>query len=555
MSVPIVRTFVLCAAAAGVGTAHAEPRWVWLLDGAKPPITAPSGGTTLPGGVTVAFDNGVLHITDTSKAGGGLALYAALWNADPTEPTELEGQVKLIAAEGVCGMCLDFADGVHEDALSLFPDHISLWGAQLTYAMNTTDDFHTYRIRIQNEDVQVFVDGQLVIDGRGRFTTPAGGHRNNCQFGAGSSSATGEALWKTMRFQMRRPRPPKINVPKTPGLDVRVGDTILIQPNAVYSAVFQFSDGRISAGGGSYDRGTSYWSTDSGHTWKEGPAGPNNAAIELGKGEILSLGFNTRKRPDGKYSLPQKRSLDGWRTVTDEIGLFDIPKSVPCGGDAAETNDGFLLDHGIIRLRNGDLMATMYGNYEGDVATHSIWPKEYHFRFYRTIAVFSSDKGKTWGNPVTIAYTDNPEKVQEGFCEADLARVGTGDILCVMRSGGSFGKHYPCYICRSSDEGRTWSEPVVIDDKGVWPNLCVMKNGVLVCTYGRPGNWLSFSTDDGRTWKGTFRFYEGTTSSYNSVLEVAPDTILVIYDRQAADENGVSVRREIVGAFFTVKKR
>ena len=528
-----------------------EPRWISMLDGATPPLAAVNAGATLPEGVSATFAAGMLHLTDSRKTPGSCAMLSALWNADPASATELEGQVKLVAGEGNCGMCFDFADGVHEDALSLFPDRIGLWGAGLTHVMDTRDAFHTYRVRIQGEDVQVFVDEQLVMDGKGKFTQPAGGARNRCQFGAGSSAATGEALWKTMRFQMRSPKPVKIEIPEIPGLDVQGGETVLIQPNASYAATFLFADGRIACGSGNQDR---RWSEDGGRTWKDGIGGPNNAAIELGNGEVLSLGFSTRKRADGKYTLEQKRSLDGWKTVTVEEGVYDIPRSVPCGGDAAETNDGFLVDHSILRLKNGDLMATAYGCYEGDKSIPADYPvDQYHFYRYRTIVVFSADKGKTWGRPLTVAYSDDPAMTQEGFDEGDLARAANGDILCVMRSGGSFGKHYPCYICRSSDEGKTWSPPVAVDDKGVWPSILVMKSGVVVCTYGRPDNRLSFSTDDGRTWTGATCFYRGPTSSYNSVVEVAPDTLLVIYDRQAADENGAA-RAEVVGTFFTVRR-
>ena len=105
-----------------------------------------------------------------------------------------------------------------------------------------------------------------------------------------------------------------------------------------------------------------------------------------------------------------------------------------------------------------------------------------------------------------------------------------------MRTGGSGGKFTPLYLSRSKDDGKTWSTPEPIADRGVWPNACRMKNGVLVCTYGRPGNWLMFSLDDGRTsWRGHFCFYDGATTSYNSVEEVEPDTLLVVYDGHRLD--------------------
>jgi Neuraminidase (sialidase) len=171
---------------------------------------------------------------------------------------------------------------------------------------------------------------------------------------------------------------------------------------------------------------------------------------------------------------------------------------------------------------------------------------------YRTIAVFSGDKGKTWGEPVTVAVA-SAEASETGPCEADLARAANGDILCAMRSDGKADqKTTPCYLCRSSDEGQTWSKPQAILDRGVWPSLCVMRNGAVVCATGRPANWLVFSTDNGHTWQGTYRFQRGKSSQYNTVLEVAPDTILVIYDRQAAGQGDPP--QEIVGTFFTIQK-
>ena len=134
-----------------------------------------------------------------------------------------------------------------------------------------------------------------------------------------------------------------------------------------------------------------------------------------------------------------------------------------------------------------------------------------------------------------------------------------------MRTGGSGGKYTPLYLSRSKDEGRTWGKSEPIADRGVWPNACLMENGVIVCTYGRPGNWLTFSLDGGYTWKGHFCFYDGRTTSYNSVEEVAKDTLLVVYDRQVRDDEGnrkpkalvneVNMSWEAAGMYVTVKRK
>jgi hypothetical protein len=152
----------------------------------------------------------------------------------------------------------------------------------------------------------------------------------------------------------------------------------------------------------------------------------------------------------------------------------------------------------------------------------------------------------------TVAY--DPNVGLESFCEADLLVLPDGEILCFMRTGGSGGKYTPLYLSRSADDGRTWCTPQPIADRGVWPNACRMHNGVLVCTYGRPGNWLTFSLNEGRTWTGHFCFHAGPTTSYNSVEEIAPDVLLVVYDRRQLDPDG-NLRPEVVGTTVSVRRR
>ncbi len=345
------------------------------------------------------------------------------------------------------------------------------------------------------------------------------------------------------------------------GLDVRVGDTVVIMKGASYPSAFRFADGRIAVSGDmGFKGGKSSWSADGGRTWKIGMAGPSNACLELGDGEVLSLMFKTEKGPDNKLRLPQIRSKGNWKTVETEYGSVNVPESAAGIGDDGSSFDGMVFDHSLVQLKNGSLMATMYGCYKGDKVPLEGFPGMFKTR---TIVVFSSDKGKTWKDPVTVAY--DPSVGQESFCEPDVDRMPSGDLLCVMRTGGNFPKWYPLYAARSSDEGRTWSKPEPVTDRGVWPNLCVMTNGVVACTYGRDGNWLVFSIDGGRTWKGAFCFYKGLnfggSSSYNTVLEVSPDTLLVVYDRlvDGGDPKAnVWVQKdqfEIVGTFFSVKKK
>jgi hypothetical protein len=371
----------------------------------------------------------------------------------------------------------------------------------------------------------------------------------------------------------------KTITPDIPGIGVEMGKSILIpsREEVKTALAFRFNDGRIVVG----NKKNSHWSYDNGHTWEPGPENKfAKTAIDLGNGEILSFGRNSKRRPDGKFTVRQLHSLDNWQTVTQEEAVFDIPRASFTSTGSGGRVDGFLFHHGILALKNGDLIGSMYGNYEGDVQLCAGYPAELGQRKYRTVVVFSKDKGKTWGNPVLVAYdkmlgrgipddhhmvgksipesrvsrtTVVPAVTQEGFRESDLVQARNGDLICLMRSGGRNPVPEanlfptPLYCSRSSDNGQTWSPPAQIADRGVCPNAITMSNGIIVCTYSRPGNWLIFSDDNGKTWKGAFQF--GATGATNYIIEVAPDTIQVFHE---VEENGED---RVRGTFFTVKKQ
>jgi len=362
-------------------------------------------------------------------------------------------------------------------------------------------------------------------------------------------------------------------IPDIPGIEVRAGESVLI-PSTRTALAFLFADGRIAVGSGE----ESFWSHDGGHSFEPGPATPGQkVAIDLG-GEILAVGRKSERRPDGKFAVNEHRSLDNWITVEKEEAVLDLPNASYTVLGSGGRVDGFLFHHGILQLPDGDLIATMYGNYEGDTELCDGYPPAMNQRKYRTVVVFSKDRGRTWGEQVLVAYntmlgrgipedheqvglnippslvsktTIVPAITQEGFREADLTIAPNGDLVCMMRSGGRNEAAAtlfptPLYCSRSSDGGRSWSPPVQVADRGVCPNLVTMSNGIIVCTYSRPGNWLIFSDDNGQTWKGAFQL--GDTTAYSYVLETAPDTIQVYHE---VDEEGARLVR---ATFFTVGK-
>ena len=86
-----------------------------------------------------------------------------------------------------------------------------------------------------------------------------------------------------------------------------------------------------------------------------------------------------------------------------------------------------------------------------------------------------------------------------------------------------------------------------IADRGVSPYALVLENGIIVCTYSRPGNWLIFSDDNGKSWKGAFQFADGNATNY--IVSSGPDSVQVFYEAEINNE------KKVLATFFSVKKK
>ena len=483
-----------------------------------------------------------LLVADPSTEKGSGRTYWFDWRADPGRGAALEARAKVKSCSAPYGVHLGVADGVHEEALTLYPDRVELENAKLKTPLNTTDRFHTYRLEIRGDDLSVFVDGQKTLEARGKFTGPAYEKRNRCSFGGGSSAATGEAVWQEVRYRTGVEEARPVTVPQVRGLKVAVGDEQTIVPGATYVSLFRFADGTLMVG----DRR----SKDGGRTWEQVKSGLGVGAFEFPDGEVISPGFNTKKLADGVFEVGMARSTDHGELFRVEPARLNIPEGTGGTGDDGKYYEGPPVDHSIVQLRDGSLLMAMYGYFKTDTVPCPTFPPEWKVYKYRTWVMRSTDRGRTWDLRATVAY--DPSIGTESFCEADLLPLPGGELLAFMRTGGSGGIMTPLYLSRSRDDGQTWSKPEPIADRGVWPNACRMGgSGVIACTYGRPDNWLCFSLDGGKTWVGHLCFYQGASSSYNSVEEVAPGKLLVVYDRTRVDAEG-NMASVVVGRFVEV---
>ena len=521
----------------------AAEEWVALYDrGFKFPCT--TDAWTSPHTRSKRTPQG-LHVVDPSTESGSGRFYRLSWGAKPEDGAVVEARLKSISCSGPWGMTLLVSDGTHEEGVTFFPDRVALVWSKLSAAFDCSDGFHTFVVRFKGADISMHADGSPLIDGKGKFTAPAVNGRNQIGFGAGASATTGEAVWQYVRFSGPRMETPEMEMPNVPGLHVEMGDTQVIVPKRHYVSMFKLADGDLVVGGRR--------SSDGGKTWRKAPQ-LHTGAYQFPDGEIVQLDFKTsRTGRDGVFRTGLCRSTDNGLTIQRETAVLTIPEATGGTGDNGKPFEGPVCDHAIVGLSDGSILAAMYGYFKTDTVLCPTFPKEWKLYKYRTFVVRSGDRGRTWDYHATVAY--DPSVGLESFCEPGLLRLPSGEILCFMRTGGSGGKQTPLYLNRSSDDGKTWSKPVPIADRGVWPSACRMESGVLACTYGRPGNWLAFSLDNGHTWTGHLCFYQGgLTTSYNSVEEVAPGRLLVVYDRSAVNDDGEPMR-DVVGTYFVVRRK
>ena len=206
----------------------------------------------------------------------------------------------------------------------------------------------------------------------------------------------------------------------------------------------------------------------------------------------------------------------------DASGLSVIPTVQPWGA--------------IIDGPGGELLSTLYCSTERDRGRG------------RLVLLRSIDHGETWDQYGTIAAVEPNEKPwpwmgKEGPNEAGLVRLSENRLFCLFRTGsdGYMGEAW------SLDDGKTWTPPVSTRFQGVAPHLRLMSNGLLLCTYGRPGPvTIMFSADKGKKWVGTTSIFGGKSTCYTDVIEVEPGKLLVVYDSAYGWSQYHPVLRQIV---------
>jgi len=366
----------------------------------------------------------------------------------------------------------------------------------------------------------------------------------------------------------------KSRVSFAPGIKVIRGNTQTIAPNVESvcptGIVFRFNNGDIQV----HDRRSS----DGGRTWRKtehvleastfqypGPDGEvlmfrtfeapaygdygGRANSSAGRPESMVMERNEKGVLEGRFL----RSKDHGITRTEETARIHLP---------AEFN-----------VRTGYVYRKIIQIADGSLLTSMSWRVG---KTRRLAALRSSDRGKTWHYLSMIAFDlSNRAISSEGFNETSLLALPDGRIVSFMRSGASYTASLgsvadtlsdedtpfsykpqtPLHSSTSIDGGRTWSNAEPIAPFGVWPDAVLLQNGIITVSYGRPGNWIMFSPDEGKSWAPVLQFYNDLyppdCGNYFSSIEVAPDVLLVAYARTDPNDRWQS---DIVGTYFQVKR-
>lgn len=147
----------------------------------------------------------------------------------------------------------------------------------------------------------------------------------------------------------------------------------------------------------------------------------------------------------------------------------------------------------------------------------------------------STDAGKSWDLWSEIFYDGSPAAdkqfaKRDGFTEPWLHFMQDGSAICLLRTHDA-NDVGPMYWVRSRDNGRTWDNPAVFDNLGVWPQMLTLKNGIALAVYGRPGFFVRATADPaGRRWGERVEIVPHRhTCAYGALLPLDDDTALVAY--------------------------
>lgn len=152
----------------------------------------------------------------------------------------------------------------------------------------------------------------------------------------------------------------------------------------------------------------------------------------------------------------------------------------------------------------------------------------------------STDGGQTWkytgsvlrGNTIPDAF----------FCEPHVVELSGGRLMGTMRYHATGCIEGTVFITYSDDKGKTWTEPERIDEEvdGMPPHILVHSSGAVIVSYacrmeGKRAEKAIVSYDEGRTWSENYILDERANEAnqkdmgYPATVELSDGSLLTVY--------------------------
>ncbi len=219
------------------------------------------------------------------------------------------------------------------------------------------------------------------------------------------------------------------------------------------------------------------------------------------------------------------RSTDGGKTWSERIPSLVSSPHGPC-----ELADGRLMHVG---PRHDDTFVS--------------FEKGAAFSGMPISAAVSDDDGQTWE---IISEISLPEEFQGRVAEPHVVQAADGTIIVHIRYGGP-DKTHDTLQTESKDGGKTWSTPRRLNAGGYPPHLRRLSDGRLLMSFGcrKPGGYGTraiVSSDNGQSWSEPMILASDGTSGdlgYPSTVEMEDGSLLTVWYERLEDNPRAVLRQ------------
>lgn len=509
--------------------------WLLTYDGKA----LPGADWTAVGSPKATVEPEGLRLVDDDA---GFSYFQAPWQADPRQETVVEATVRVVSQTGSqktktasslwpwrdgAPVSVLVSDGRHQEGLVLFANQAASHTDRFI-PMDTTNRFHTYRLILHGKDMEMWVNGKRQVTGQGAFWKPAESSAPFIRFGSSAKVATGTAVWASVRLGVRKPAGPSATDPVT----VKVGEPWDIPREAVRQTrpyLYDMGHGLLlmSVAQGPdafYEPYGLLKSTDAGKSWTPIPGLDQKDTTPLPMlrrpdGSILAMSRWTRTRPDGAVfgiTTILDRNAEAFTQVENRIVL-------PQRYTNESEGDQIICERHVWNDPDGGVTMVLWSRKRVPLPDGRLTTARFSH------LVRSLDEGKTWHYVSTIGPGGEPAVVR--LSETEQTAVIRGDRNSRMKQ------------MFSQDAGKTWSDPVELEVGKVLPDLVLMSNGVLACSYGRPASCLMFSLDQGKTWTSHHVISDKVGFNYTSIREISPGRLLFVHDAPQLNARFIEVER------------